>query len=86
MSFHSCEHLASGACTHCRFPMEPRSVKFIGGKKDWLLLFRGRVLKGCETLHDALKQVMKISDKREFQIMSPNGVKMSLEVARMVGV
>lgn len=86
-----CEHTEenTGPCLRCRQPMTPRPVKFIG-KKEWGLMWMGRFLhrQRGTTLSDIL-DVMKHVEEREerrFMIMCPNGVKLSIGVARVLKI
>lgn len=85
-----CEHTEenAGPCLRCRQPMMPRSVKFVGSKREWLLLYRGQLLQRVISLISMVDIMKHISDEdeRHFMIMCPNGVKISVDLARMLVV
>ena len=88
---HCCEHTEedSGACEKCRHPMLPRPVKFVGSKREWILLYGHQILKRCKSLSDILDITKNIGDDNygfEFMIMCPNAAKLSIEVVRELGV
>ncbi len=88
---HQCEHTpkGNGACDRCRYAMKPRAVGFVGSKRDWLLQYKGRMLQRGKTLGDLLKMMVGVGNNledRNFMITCPNGVRLSIEVARGLGV
>jgi hypothetical protein len=66
--------------------MEPRGVKFVGSKREWLLLYSGRILQRAKTLSDILEVMKHVEEKEErsFRIGCPNGIRLSIEMARTV--
>lgn len=86
---HNCEHMKElGACSKCSYPLAPRPAKFVAGKKDWLLLYKDNILQQGRTLSDLLIMVKGVVGRTEknFMINCPNGVGLSLGVARELGV
>ena len=87
-----CEHTEenNGPCLRCRNPMLPRPVKFVGSRKEWGLTWMGRFLhrQRGTILADILDVMKHVAEKEErhFMVMCPNGVKLSIEVARELGV
>lgn len=81
-----CEHTEekAGPCHKCRFPMQPRPVKFVGGTREWVLLYKQRILQRCRSLLDMVEITKGIADNHEhnFMIMCPNGLKISVELVR----
>jgi hypothetical protein len=49
----------------------------------WGLLFRGRFLKGYPSLNKLLTDTSSL-DWSDYTAVAPNGVKLSIEVARMI--
>lgn len=85
-----CEHTEenAGPCLRCRQPMQPRPVKFVGSKQEWKLMWQGKILRGARSLSDMLEIMVHVGEEQEryFMMMCPNGVKLSVEVARKLGV
>ncbi len=85
---HICEHTEeyAGACHRCRFPMKPRAVKFIGSMREWMLLYRQQILQRRRSLLDIVEITKSIADneERNFMIMCPNGLKISVELSRSI--
>ena len=83
MSKLECAHMKRGACYSCLDPTRPKYAKYLGDKRSWGLLFRTLMLKSYPTLHKLLAETAK-ENWDEFLIVAPNGVKLSIEVGRMI--
>ncbi len=78
-----CEHLKDGLCTSCARPMTPKQPRFHAQMQPWALEFRGRLLKRYKTLNKLLTETAE-SNWLDFMIISPTGVRLSIEVGRMI--
>ena len=78
-----CEHVDNGACLPCLNPSNPKTPRFKSSMRPWGLEFRGRFLKAYKSLNKILTETAE-SNWSDFMIVSPTGVKFSIEVGRLI--